>query len=259
MTLVRSVAPLQEPSIRRERIAADSFAEFSAAFADSLAVLITSFSFFAIMISLVCKDSNKLKLSYILYRFQYGILSKSFFIFFAMKILQYHFFAFALIISLGICACSTPTIPPETDKESSSSKTDKSSSSSKTELSSKSEDIVVETGKYTSRDSVAAYLCKFDKLPNNYVGKNEGQKLYESSTGSTFTKWNFNPWKTLGVMIGGDSFSNSEKLLPDGTYHEADVDYGNVQSRGTKRLVYQTGCIIYYTADHYETFTRLEL
>lgn len=154
-----------------------------------------------------------------------------------MKILQYHFFAFALIISLGICACSTPTNSPTT------------STSSEIEI----------DGQYTTKKSVAEYLCKFDKLPNNYVGKNEGQKLYESSTGNTFTKWNFNPWKTLGVMIGGDSFSNSEKLLPDGTYHEADVDYGNVQSRGTKRLVYQTGCIIYYTADHYETFTRLEI
>lgn len=117
--------------------------------------------------------------------------------------------------------------------------------------------VVSESGRYTTKDSVAAYICKFDKLPQNYVGKTEGQKLYESSTGNSFSKWNFNPWKTLGVMIGGDSFSNSEKLLPSGTYHEADVDYGSVQSRGTKRLVYQTGCIIYYTADHYESFSKI--
>lgn len=125
-------------------------------------------------------------------------------------------------------------------------------------------DAVEENGKYTSKDSVAAYVCKFDKLPQNYVGKSEGKKLYESSTGNAFSKWNFNPWETLGVMIGGDNFDNFasdpdyyHSTLPEGNYREADVDYGNATSRGTKRLVYQSGCIIYYTADHYESFSRI--
>ena len=69
-------------------------------------------------------------------------------------------------------------------------------------------EAVQESGKYTTRDSVAAYLCKFDKLPSNYLSKNEGQNLYESQTGKTFEKWNFNPWTTIGVMIGGDNFNN---------------------------------------------------
>ena len=119
-------------------------------------------------------------------------------------------------------------------------------------------DAVQESGKYTTKDSVAAYLCKFDKLPSNYVSKAEGQKLYESKTGKTFEKWNFNPWKTIGVMIGGDSFSNDKSMLPQGSYHEADVDY-SAKKRGTKRLVYQNDCVIYYTADHYETFSKLEI
>jgi hypothetical protein len=126
-------------------------------------------------------------------------------------------------------------------------------------------DAVEESGKYTTRDSVAAYLCKFDKLPSNYVGKNEGQQLYETKTGKTFEKWNFNPWTTIGVMIGGDKFSNYASnasnyhaTLPEGSYHEADVDY-LAKNRGTKRLVYQSDCVIYYTADHYETFSKLEI
>ena len=126
-------------------------------------------------------------------------------------------------------------------------------------------DAVEESGRYTTKDSVAAYLCKFDKLPANYVGKNEGKKLYESKTGNTFEKWNFNPWTTIDVMIGGDNFdnfsSNPENFhekLPEGSYHEADVDY-SAKNRGTKRLVYQPDCVIYYTSDHYETFTRLEV
>ena len=119
-------------------------------------------------------------------------------------------------------------------------------------------DAVEESGQYTTRDSVAAYLGKFDKLPANYVGKNVGQQMYESETGKAFEKWNFNPWTTIGVMIGGDVFGNNEGILPKGSYHEADVEY-SAKNRGTKRLVYQPDCVIYYTADHYETFTRLEV
>ena len=119
-------------------------------------------------------------------------------------------------------------------------------------------EAVQESGEYTTRDSVAAYLCKFDKLPTNYVTQNEGKSLYESRKGKTFDKWNFNPWTTIGVMIGGDKVGNSEGILPKGTYHEADVDY-SAKNRGTKRLVYQNDCVIYYTADHYETFSKLEI
>lgn len=118
-------------------------------------------------------------------------------------------------------------------------------------------------GKYTTRDSVAAYVCKFNNLPSNYVGKNEGIDLYESKTGNAFKKWNFNPWTTIGVMIGGDIFYNNdndnEQLLPEGSYREADVDYSaKNQNRGTNRLVYQSNCIIYYTEDHYKNFSRLD-
>lgn len=126
-------------------------------------------------------------------------------------------------------------------------------------------EAVEESGLYTTKDSVAAYLCKFDKLPANYVGKNEGKKLYESKTGNTFDKWNFNPWTTIGVMIGGDNFDNYasdpeyyHETLPEGSYHEADVDYSGA-NRGTKRLVYQSDCVIYYTSDHYESFAQLEI
>ncbi len=119
-------------------------------------------------------------------------------------------------------------------------------------------EAIQESGKYTTKDSVAAYLCKFDKLPSNYVGKSEGQKLYESKTGKTFEKWNFNPWTTIGVMIGGDTYSNSEGLLPKGSYHEADVDY-SANNRGTKRLMYQGGCTIYYTANHYESYSEIKI
>ena len=196
--------------------------------------------------------------------------------------------SFAFLFAAFLVACSTPTISDDesdeveltsSSKSSSSSKKEKSSSSKKEESSSSSKRVssssrqietsssialksiyeaVEESGLYTTKDSVAAYLCKFDKLPGNYVGKDEGISLYESKTGNTFSKWNFNPWTTLDVMIGGDVFENREGLLPNGSYHEADVDY-SAKNRGTKRLIYQSDCVIYYTANHYETFDKLEV
>jgi Guanyl-specific ribonuclease Sa len=194
----------------------------------------------------------------------------------------------AFLFTAFLVACSTPTVSDDesdeveltsSSKSSSSSKKEKSSSSKKEESSSSSKKVssssrqmetsssialksiyeaVEESGLYTTKDSVAAYLCKFDKLPGNYVGKDEGISLYESKPGNTFSKWNFNPWTTIGVMIGGDVFENREGLLPNGSYHEADVDY-SAKNRGTKRLIYQSDCVIYYTADHYETFNKLEV
>lgn len=180
------------------------------------------------------------------------------------------FFSFFLagFVAVFFTACTATGEPVGGDDDSSSS-VKKVSSSSVAESSGADAqsiyDAVEESGLYTTRDSVAAYLCKFDKLPGNYVGKNEGKKLYESKTGNTFDKWNFNPWTTIGVMIGGDNFDNLtsnpenfHETLPEGSYHEADVDYSGA-NRGTKRLVYQPDCVIYYTADHYETFTQLEV
>lgn len=163
------------------------------------------------------------------------------------------------LFSVFLVACSTPTVSSDDSDEIEriSSDSEKTTSSSSVAIKSIYE-AVEESGLYTTRDSVAAYLCKFDKLPSNYVGKNEGKSLYESKTGNTFEKWNFNPWTTLGVMIGGDVFDNREGLLPSGSYHEADVDY-SAKNRGMKRLIYQSDCVIYYTADHYETFNKLEV
>lgn len=173
------------------------------------------------------------------------------------------FFTLAtMTIAAVFVDCSQTVSAPSQDNTEIDELQNSSKSSAKPSLSNIFE-AVEKTGEYTTRDSVAAYLCKFGNLPSNYVGKNEGKKLYEAK-GYTFNKWNFNPWTTLGVMIGGDNFDNFtsdpdyyHENLPEGNYHEADVDY-SAKNRGTKRLVYQPGCIIYYTADHYETYTQLK-
>lgn len=114
------------------------------------------------------------------------------------------------------------------------------------------------TKQLISKDEVAQYICDNESLPSNYVNKAEGRRLYESKTGRSFNKWNFNPWITLGVMIGGDVFENKEQNLPVGIYWEADVDYFG-ENRGMKRLVYSKGCQIYYTNNHYKTFEKLNI
>ena len=115
----------------------------------------------------------------------------------------------------------------------------------------------VNASQYTSKDEVARFICENGYLPPNYVNKNEGIRMYESKTGKRFERWNFNPQRTLGVMIGGDRFSNRDGRLPQGDYREADVDYFET-NRGPRRLVYASGCNIYYTSDHYESFVKLK-
>ena len=171
-----------------------------------------------------------------------------------MKLTKHLFFTVA--ISVFATACTT-SAPADASSDNTNVLAPKKNNSSSADIKSIFE-AVQEFGEYTTRDSVAAYLCKFDKLPTNYVTQNEGKSLYESRKGKTFDKWNFNPWTTIGVMIGGDKFGNSEGILPKGTYHEADVDY-SAKNRCTKRLVYQSDCVIYYTADHYESFDKLEI
>ncbi|MBO5950075.1 MAG: hypothetical protein J6Q11_05130 [Fibrobacteraceae bacterium] len=195
---------------------------------------------------------------------------------------------FYLLTILSLIACTATTEPSQEFLESSSSTKNDSSYSSETIISSSSSEESLESSSseveepvssssvenssnslsiyeavkenefYTTKDSVAAYLCRFGKLPKNYVNKAIAQTLYEETTGNTFSKWNFNPWKLLSIMVGGDTFSNREGLLPEASYKEADVEYF-AENRGTKRLVYAENCVIYYTADHYESFSLLEI
>ncbi|MFA9423000.1 MAG: ribonuclease domain-containing protein [Sedimentibacter sp.] len=110
-----------------------------------------------------------------------------------------------------------------------------------------------EDGKYTEPNDIAKYIHDFNKLPNNFITKNEATQLgWESNKG--------NLWEvTDEKSIGGDYFSNREGILPskDGRkWYECDVNY-NGGYRDAERLVYSNDGLIYYTNDHYETFTQL--
>lgn len=118
----------------------------------------------------------------------------------------------------------------------------------------KQDEITVEENKtYTSKDEVALYIYKFKKLPSNFITKSEAKKLgWDSSKGNLDEI-------AKGKSIGGDKFSNREKILPtkkDRKYIECDIDY-NGGFRGSKRIIFSNDSLIYYTEDHYKTFTLL--
>lgn len=104
-------------------------------------------------------------------------------------------------------------------------------------------------GSYTSKNDVALYIYLYHRLPYNFVTKNQAEDLYGWSGGSL---------SRYGKCIGGDRFYNNEGKLPGGyTYYECDIDTLYSGSRGAKRLVFTYSGIVYYTSDHYRTFTRL--
>lgn len=104
-------------------------------------------------------------------------------------------------------------------------------------------------GSYTTAEDVSLYLYTYEELPDNFLTKEEAKKLGWSG-GS------LEPYAP-GMCIGGDHFGNYEGALPEGEYHECDIDTLGAKSRGEKRLVYSSDGRIYYTEDHYETFTLL--
>ena len=110
---------------------------------------------------------------------------------------------------------------------------------------------VTEDGTYTSPEEVAAYIHLYGHLPDNFITKSKARDLgWDNSKGNL---WDVAP----GKSIGGDRFGNYEGLLPESTkYRECDVNYTGGY-RGADRLIYGEDGSIYYTNDHYNTFTQL--
>ena len=109
-----------------------------------------------------------------------------------------------------------------------------------------------EDGSYTSKEDVALYIHTYGHLPGNFITKKEAQALGWSG-GS------LEPYAP-GKCIGGSTFGNYEGRLPKEngrTYKECDIGTLGKSSRGAKRIVYSNDGLIYYTDDHYETFTLL--
>lgn len=109
-----------------------------------------------------------------------------------------------------------------------------------------------ENGSYTTKDDVALYLHLYGELPGNFITKKQAEAL-------GWPGGNLEPYAP-GKCIGGSNFGNYEGLLPAKSgrkYTECDIDTLGAKSRGAKRIVFSNDGLIYYTDDHYESFTLL--
>ena len=112
---------------------------------------------------------------------------------------------------------------------------------------------VEKNGWYSSMEEVAVYIASYHKLPGNYITKNQAMNLGWSSSAGNLGK------VAKGKSIGGDRFDNYEGQLPSKggrTWKECDIDYTGGYRNG-QRIVFSSDWLIYYTGDHYNTFTRV--
>lgn len=108
-------------------------------------------------------------------------------------------------------------------------------------------------GPVTEPQAIADYLFTYGKLPDNFITKKEAQDLGWDSTR------NYVSDVAPGKSIGGDRFGNYEGILPKvkgRKYYEADCYYTKGK-RTAERIVYSSDGHVWYTGDHYVTFTEL--
>lgn len=105
----------------------------------------------------------------------------------------------------------------------------------------------------TAPQDIADYIFAHGTLPDNFLTKSEARQLgWDSSQ-------NYVSDVAPGYSIGGDKFGNYEGLLPEASgrkWYEADANY-TAGPRGAERILYSSDGLVYYTNDHYQTFTEL--
>ncbi len=137
-----------------------------------------------------------------------------------------------------------------TEKEEKTTK--KAQTTKKSETTTRKSSKPDKSGSYTSKNDVAAYIHAYGKLPENFMTKKDAQALGWS--GGSLERY------APGKCIGGDYFGNYQNLLPKASgrkYYECDIDTLGKSSRGAKRIIYSNDGLIFYTSDHYESFTQL--
>lgn len=147
---------------------------------------------------------------------------------------------------------ATETSAPVTSKASRKTEETSEKTSSRSTDKAEKKAAVDEDGTYDSAKDVALYIHTFNKLPSNYITKKEAKSLGWS--GGSLEEY------APGKCIGGDRYGNYEGLLPEKkgrSYTECDIGTLGKSSRGAKRIVFSNDGLIYYTKDHYKTFTLM--
>lgn len=157
-----------------------------------------------------------------------------------------------LLLSFSMIACSQANLSPSEPSELEDLE-ENIGGEAKEDKNEEVEDTLDKDGYYTSKEDVALYIHTYGELPKNFINKKEASDLgWKSREGNL---WDI----TEKMSIGGDGFGNREKLLPmkEGRqYYECDINYEGGY-RGPERLVYSNDGLIYYTEDHYDSFTLL--
>lgn len=146
------------------------------------------------------------------------------------------------------------TTAEDEDTESPSSQVDTTSDDSgSTTVAPTRGPTVDEDGWYTSKDEVALYIHTYGRLPGNFISKTKAR-----DRGWVASEGNLDE-VCPGMSIGGSRYYNDDGELPDKRgrqWTECDINYHG-GFRGPERIVFSSDGLIYYTADHYETFERL--
>ena len=109
------------------------------------------------------------------------------------------------------------------------------------------------SGPIIEPQAIADYIFRHGELPDNFITKKEAQNLGWDSS------YNYVSDVAPGKSIGGDRFGNYEGLLPDAkgrTWYEADCYYTQGK-RNAYRILFSNDGLVYYTDDHYESFTQM--
>ena len=114
-------------------------------------------------------------------------------------------------------------------------------------------EVTATPGPMDEAQRLADYLFEHGELPENFITKKEAQALGWNSS------YNYVSDVAPGKSIGGDYFGNYERKLPavkGRKYYEADCFYQGGK-RNAYRIIYSNDGHVWYTGDHYETFTEL--
>lgn len=104
---------------------------------------------------------------------------------------------------------------------------------------------VKEDGIYNTMQEVGAYIHLYNRLPSNYTdNKNDAKNLHTAAN---------------KLSYGGAKFNNREGLLPYAqgrTFTECDIGYEG-GGRNALRIVFSSDGLVFYTDDHYASFSIL--
>ena len=156
-----------------------------------------------------------------------------------------------LMLALPLCGClADPAVPaPAESAQVGSAPVESAPAEAETDS---PEEVIDEYGSYTTKEDVALYIHTYGCLPQNFITKDQARQ-------AGWSGGSLEPY-CPGMCIGGDSFGNREGLLPKAqgrSWTECDINTLGADSRGAERIVFSNDGLIYYTGDHYESFTLL--